>query len=128
MKLANYDENKIIKGWYSTEVHSDIPEPTMEVSDKQWITALSEKHNKVDIENNTTFRTDIRTNEEILQDIRTIRNERLKTEVDPIVSNFLRWNDLNEDQQIQLKEYRQALLDVTDQPEFPLVTWPTNPL
>tara|TARA_B100000287_G_C20531932_1_gene741240 strand:+ start:488 stop:787 length:300 start_codon:yes stop_codon:yes gene_type:complete len=61
-------------------------------------------------------------------EIRSIRNELLIYEVDPIVTNPLRWDALSTDKQNEWKTYRQALLDVPAQSGFPnSVTWPTKP-
>ena len=60
-----------------------------------------------------------------------IRNERdfkLLSEVDPVVSNPLRWADMTTDKQTEWADYRISLLSLTDQPGFPhSVTWPTKP-
>lgn len=61
-------------------------------------------------------------------DLRAIRDRLLLEEVDPIVSNPLRWADLTTEQQNAWAAYRRALLDITDQAGFPhSVTWPTKP-
>ena len=45
--------------------------------------------------------------------------------VDVVVSNPLRWADLSSDKQTEWTAYRQALLDVPEQPGFPsTVVWP----
>lgn len=60
--------------------------------------------------------------------VRSHRDYLLATEVDPIVSNPLRWADLSAEQQAAWAAYRRALLDITSQPGFPhSVTWPTKP-
>lgn len=60
--------------------------------------------------------------------VRAERDFRLQTEVDPIAGNALRWADLTAEQQQAWADYRQALLDITDQAGFPHdVTWPTKP-
>ena len=60
--------------------------------------------------------------------IRRDRNAILETEVDPIVSNPLRWADMTEAKQTEWTNYRTALLDITTQASFPTsVTWPTKP-
>ena len=60
--------------------------------------------------------------------VRAQRDFILATEVDPIVSNPLRWADLTTEQQNAWSAYRTALLDITDQAGFPhSVTWPTKP-
>tara|TARA_Y100001938_G_C8045744_1_gene408768 strand:+ start:1088 stop:1387 length:300 start_codon:yes stop_codon:yes gene_type:complete len=59
---------------------------------------------------------------------RSHRDYLLTTEVDPIVTNPLRWDALSTDKQNEWKTYRQALLDVPAQSGFPnSVTWPTKP-
>jgi len=61
-------------------------------------------------------------------DIRGRRNKILSTEVDPIVSNPLRWADLTTAEQNAWAQYRTDLLNITDQAGFPHnVTWPTEP-
>jgi hypothetical protein len=61
-------------------------------------------------------------------EVRGIRDILLTHEVDPIVSNPLRWADLTSDQQSSWKQYRIDLLNITDQDGFPNnVTWPTKP-
>lgn len=47
-----------------------------------------------------------------LAQIRSMRNARLSSEVDPIVSNPLRWNAMTEAKQQEWADYRQALLDL----------------
>lgn len=60
--------------------------------------------------------------------IRLQRKRKLVVEVDKVASNALRWASLTEEQQAAMAEYRQALLDITDQPGFPLdVVWPEKP-
>lgn len=60
--------------------------------------------------------------------VRFQRDTTLETEVDPIVSNPLRWADLTTEQQNAWSQYRTALLNITDQEGFPhSVTWPTKP-
>lgn len=60
--------------------------------------------------------------------LRFTRNLLLEEEVDPFVTNPLRWNALTSEQQTEATTYRQALLDVPSQPTFPdTVTWPTKP-
>jgi len=60
-----------------------------------------------------------------------IRSERdfiLKKEVDPLVTNPLRWADLTAEKQAEWAAYRTALLNVPQQEDFPLnVEWPTKP-
>ena len=66
---------------------------------------------------------------EITKDaVRYLRDQKLKREVDPIVSNPLRWGSLNDAEQLAFTVYRQNLLDITEQEGFPHnVVWPTKP-
>ena len=60
--------------------------------------------------------------------VRAERYNILVTVVDPLVSNPLRWADLNAGEQAEWATYRRDLLDITDQDSFPHnVTWPTKP-
>lgn len=60
--------------------------------------------------------------------VRHERDQKLSTEVDPIVSNPLRWGSLSDEQQLAFTVYRQNLLDITEQEGFPHnVVWPTKP-
>ena len=60
--------------------------------------------------------------------LRYERNEILSQEVDPIVTNPLRWADLTDAKQAEWTQYRTDLLNLTDQAGFPnTVTWPTKP-
>lgn len=61
------------------------------------------------------------------QAVRQQRNQ-LLLELDAIVSNPLRWNSLTQAQHAAYAVYRQDLLDIPQQPGFPMnVTWPTKP-
>ena len=60
--------------------------------------------------------------------VRGERDRKLVDEVDPLVTNTLRWADLTEAKQAEWATYRTALLNITDQSGFPHnVTWPTKP-
>tara|TARA_R100000951_G_C2601193_1_gene168222 strand:+ start:373 stop:786 length:414 start_codon:yes stop_codon:yes gene_type:complete len=60
--------------------------------------------------------------------VRANRDYRLVTEVDPLVTNPLRWAALTAEKQAEWSAYRTALLDITEQAGFPhSVTWPTKP-
>jgi hypothetical protein len=60
--------------------------------------------------------------------VRADRDNRLVAEVDPIVSNALRWADLTAAKQAEWTQYRTDLLNVPDQAGFPhSITWPTKP-
>lgn len=60
--------------------------------------------------------------------VRLNRNSLLSREVDPLVTNPLRWGSLTAEQQQAWADYRQALLDLPQQEGFPhTVVWPTKP-
>lgn len=70
-------------------------------------------------------------NEEMEEIVRAERDRLLRVNVDPVVSNPLRWDALTTEQQEALKLYRNDLLDVTAQAGFPepdQIIWPTFPL
>lgn len=60
--------------------------------------------------------------------IRSERDYKLTTEVDPIVSNTLRWQEMSSEKQQEWVVYRRQLLDITLQDNFPTsVVWPIKP-
>lgn len=60
--------------------------------------------------------------------VRDQRYVKLRNEVDPVVSNPLRWADLSAQEQADVSAYRTALLDVPQQQGFPhTISWPTKP-
>lgn len=65
---------------------------------------------------------------ETAQEMRWERDRRLVKEVDPIVTNPLRWADLTAEKQTEWSTYRTDLLNVPQQAGFPnTITWPTKP-
>jgi hypothetical protein len=57
MKYAHYDEKeKTILGYYDDEIHETIPTPNIEISDKDWLRALNENANSVDMKNKKLLR------------------------------------------------------------------------
>ena len=72
-------------------------------------------------------------NESLLQadmsaEIRDIRNRRLRSEVDMIAGNSLRWNELSSEKKDEWSKYRTDLLNVPQQNDFPLkISWPSKP-
>jgi hypothetical protein len=60
--------------------------------------------------------------------LRSKRNQKLVNEVDPLVTNPLRWAELTDAKQAEWTQYRTDLLNLPDQSGFPnSVTWPTKP-
>jgi len=126
MKYAHVDNNGQILGWYDQEIHTDIPEPNVEVSEEVWQNAIDSSHNT--IINGVTSQVDYRNAEQKASDTRFYRNELLVREVDPIVTNPLRWAELSSTEQQAWTDYRTALLDVPQQASFPEdIVWPTKP-
>ena len=65
---------------------------------------------------------------ELAASLRRQRNQRLAEEVDPIVTNPLRWAELTDVKQAEWTQYRTDLLNLPEQSGFPnSVTWPTKP-
>ena len=60
--------------------------------------------------------------------LRAQRDQKLVEEVDPIVTNPLRWAELTDAKQAEWTQYRTDLLNLPAQAGFPnTVTWPTKP-
>lgn len=126
MKYAHIDNNGQILGWYDDEIHESVPEPNVQVSEEVWQNALDSSHNT--IISGVTSQVDYRTDEQKASDIRFLRDQLLQSEVDPVVTNPLRWAELSSAVQQQWTDYRTALLDVPQQSGFPNeVVWPTKP-
>lgn len=127
MIYAHIDENNQLLGWYDDTIHTSIPTPNIQVTQSQWQNSIDNNHNKVNSDGSTeTY--EFRTMEEIGNGIRLERNFKLVTEVDPLVSNHLRWNDLTDTQRTAWTQYRTDLLNTPQQAGFPHdVTWPIKP-
>ena len=60
--------------------------------------------------------------------LRFERDQKLAYEVDPLVTNPLRWAELTDAKQAEWTQYRTDLLNLPDQSGFPnTVSWPTKP-
>ena len=65
---------------------------------------------------------------ELAANLRGQRGQKLEQEVDPIVTNPLRWGELTEAKQAEWTQYRTDLLNLPTQAGFPnTVSWPTKP-
>lgn len=107
----------------NTEVYGEtspnLPEGTIEVP-------LQPSHLHKMVEGEWISPTQEEIDEDTSNNVRLIRDHRLVTEVDPIVSNPLRWQSMTSEEQQKWSDYRQALLDVPQQDGFPHdVQWPT---
>lgn len=61
MKYAHYDEKeKTLLGYYDDEIHDTIPTPNIEISDEDWLRALNENANSVDMKNKKLVRIEIK--------------------------------------------------------------------
>ena len=66
---------------------------------------------------------------ELEANLRSQRDQKLVEELDPIVTNPLRWAELTSDKQTEWTQYRTNLLNVPQQSGFPTnVTWPDKPV
>jgi hypothetical protein len=65
---------------------------------------------------------------ELAANLRAQRDDKLVNEVDPLVTNPLRWGELTDAKQAEWTQYRTDLLNLPAQSGFPnTVTWPTKP-
>ena len=65
---------------------------------------------------------------ELAANLRGQRDQKLAEEVDPVVTNPLRWAELTDAKQAEWTQYRTDLLNLPAQAGFPnTVTWPTKP-
>ena len=93
--------------------HELAPDNTGEIG---WLWSNSEWHNPAD-----NF-----TDEDYALAVRTKRDRLLKKYVDRI--NYMRWSSMSQEEQTAWSAYRQALLDIPQQPGFPRdITWPQPP-
>mgnify|MGYP003647435486 CR=1 FL=1 len=104
-------------GWIPYTLNPDDPDNTISNSDLMTL-----------IGTNFTARTQEDKDEEATNITRDTRNILLQTEVDPLVTNPLRWVALTTEQQNAWTQYRTDLLNVPQQSGFPnTITWPTKP-
>lgn len=126
MKYAHIDDNGQILGWYEDEIHDVIPTPNVQVAEDVWQHAINSSHNTI-IDGVTSW-VDHRTDAQKADSVRAMRDELLVREVDPLVTNPLRWGAMTSSEQQMWVNYRQALLDVPQQPGFPSsISWPSKP-
>lgn len=64
-----------------------------------------------------------KTGEAALEWVRAKRDELLQTQVDPVVTNPLRWADLSAEKQAEWTDYRRALLNITTDYPSPIYQW-----
>jgi len=78
-----------------------------------------ERYRMVETEEYYQVEAIIETPEEKAARIRNLRDMYLTTQVDPVVCNSLRWESLSNDEKQQYRDYRQYLLDIPQQEQFP---------
>ena len=104
-------------GWIPYTLNPNDPDNTISNSDLMTL-----------IGTNFTARTQEDKDEEATNIAREMRDTLLQTEVDPLVTNPLRWAELTTEKQNAWTQYRTDLLNVPQQSGFPhLVTFPTKP-
>ena len=67
MKYAHVDNDNKLLGWYSDDLHKEIPEPKIAVTDDVWQEAISKGHNKINSDG-TTEHFDFRTLDDMATD------------------------------------------------------------
>ena len=116
--IVDCDINSPIYGWIPYTMDPD--DTDMTVDNGELIAAFNSNN---DVANYTPP-----SDEELAFHARAERDTILNYEVDPIISNPLRWSDMSTEQQNAWAQYRRELLDLPDQSEFPrTITWPVKP-
>ena len=104
-------------GWIPYSLHQDDTDTT--INNDDLITLIDTNFRKI---------TQEELDEENSAIQRDYRDTLLSTEVDPLVTNPLRWAELTTEQQNAWTQYRTDLLNVPQQAGFPnTITWPTKP-
>jgi hypothetical protein len=104
-------------GWIPYSLHQDDTDTT--INNDDLITLIGTNFRKI---------TQEELDEENSAIQRDYRDTLLSTEVDPLVTNPLRWAELTTEQQNAWTQYRTDLLNVPQQAGFPnTITWPTKP-
>ncbi|MDY0990255.1 hypothetical protein BSF41_40660 [Flavobacterium sp. ACN2] len=122
MYKATYNENGEYTGFYVEEIHENIPQPNIELTEEEWQQGLS-KNYKV-IEGKHAFFPATQNKNEFLENLRIRRNALL------VESDWTQVEDspLSEEKKMAWKNYRQELRDLTNQEDLTAIVWPTKPL
>jgi hypothetical protein len=84
MKYAHLDENNKLLGWYSLEVHQEIPEPSIEVTEENWKYALQINANfydglafiyRADLDPATQIQPEVLTKEDLMAKLLEIQSQ-----------------------------------------------------
>lgn len=128
MKYAVIDNKGFPLGFYSEDVHDDIPEEAIEITDEQWQEFLNHQGKRRWDGSKVVEYERVYTDAELAAGVRAKRDRLLKEFDTDIYCNEFRWADYSEDEQSAYTAYRQALRDITNQPEFPVdVVFPQKP-
>jgi hypothetical protein len=122
MYKGTYNENGEYTGFYVEEIHENIPQPNIELTQEEWQQALS-KNYKV-INGKHAYSVFIENQVNTLESLRAIRNS-LLAETDWTQAGD---SPLSEDKKTEWKNYRQALRDLTDLDDLTSIVWPAKPL
>jgi hypothetical protein len=122
MYKGTYNENGEYTGFFVEGIHENIPQPNIELTEKEWQEGLS-KNYKV-INGKHTYSTFIQNQDEVLENVRSTRNALL------IESDWTQLEDspLSEEKKTEWKNYRQELRDLTNLDDLTSIIWPTQPL
>ena len=111
MKYTHLEKNtNKILGWYSSNIHSEIPTPNIEVTEEQWQEAININANCY--ENGKFIVKDFRTEDEIIEQAQAqfrAERDKLLVEADIEINKLV---DLGLDS-TEWRVYRQALRDST---------------
>lgn len=118
---GTYNNDGEYTGFYTKEIHKNIPQPNIELSEEEWQQALS-KNYKV-INGIHTYSPFIQNQQEVIENVRTTRNTLL------IESDWTQGVDspLSEEKKNEWKNYRQELRDLTDLEDLSTIAWPVKP-
>jgi len=121
------------RGFFTDEIHGDnLPADVVEITDAEYRTLLDGQSEGQIIASNDSGRPLLAQRPEPTPDdlaaAARARRDALLNDLDTVVSNPLRWASFDADQQAALAAYRQALLDVPQQADFPdRIDWPDTP-
>jgi len=118
--MFNVEINHPVYGWIPYTIHPSDTDNT--INNKELLSLIGSDYEAY------VAPTQDELDAEAAAAVRGQRDMILEIEVDPIVSNPLRWADLTTDQQNAWAQYRTDLLNITDQAGFPHnISWPTKP-
>ena len=121
--------NDILAARYDSAVNKVIPTEALPVSDELFTQTIEENDGTWELINGAVEKVPFPppTREQLDSYARTEREARL-IKMDQTLSNPLRWASFPDDLKGEWATYRQALLDVPLQPDYPYnYTWPTEP-